>query len=112
MGPFGVRSGSVQDLFGIHSGSVRNPFGAISDQNFRRRKLKNSKILKKVRPSPPRQGPSSRRPEPTARRAPAAAATAAQIENCCKKSFRGEPRNQIALDGYKIDTAVWIWLIT
>ena len=66
----------------VRSGSVWDPFGARSGQ-FRTKipEAKNFKNFQFVRPLPPRRGPSSRRPEPRRPEGPAAAATAAQIEN-------------------------------
>ena len=80
-GPFGVRAGSVRGPFGVRLGSVRAPFGPISDQNFRSQKFKISKIFNLCGRRRRGGGPQAALPSPAARRAPAAAATAAQIEN-------------------------------
>ena len=68
--PFGIRSGTIRDPFGIHSGSVPTHFGPKSSEP----KIQNFQF---VRPSPFMAAV----PSPAARRAPAAAAMAAQIEN-------------------------------
>ena len=59
-GPREVRARSVRDPFGVRSGSVRANLGP----KFSEPKIQNFKNFQIVRPSPPRRGPSSRRPEP------------------------------------------------
>ena len=76
-----VRSGSARGPFGVRSGSVRAPFGPISDQNFRSQKFKISKIFNLCGRRRRGGGPQAALPSPAARRAPAAAATVAQVEN-------------------------------
>ena len=81
--------GSVQGPFGIRSGSVRGPFGICLGQ-FRAQisGAKNSKFQNNFNLCG-RRGrggdPLAAVPSPAAWRAPAAAATSAQIENFCEK---------------------------
>ena len=81
----------VRGPFGVRSGSVRDPFGPISDQKFRSQKFQNFKISKIFNLCGRRRrggGPLAVVPSPATQRAPAAAATAAQIEKFLRKSFR------------------------
>ena len=83
-GPFGVRTGSVRAPFGLRSGSVRADFGP----KFSDPKIHNFKIFDLCGRRRRGGGPQAALPSPAARRAPAAAATAAQIENFCEKFFK------------------------
>ena len=78
----------VRDPFGVCSGSVGAPFEPISDQNCRSQTYKISKIFNLCGRRRRGGGPLAAVPSPAARRAPAAAATAAQIENFCEKFFK------------------------
>ena len=70
-----------RDLFGIRLGSVRNPFVPILDQNFRSQKFKISKIFELCGRRRRGGGPPGGGARDGGLRAPATAATAAQIEN-------------------------------
>ena len=78
--PLGVPLGSVRDLFGIRSGQFRTKISET--QNF-----KISKIFTLCGRRRRSGGPLAAFPSPVARRAPAAAATAAQIENILSTVF-------------------------
>ena len=71
---------SVRSSFGVRSGSVRDPFWSIPDQNFGSKNLKISKTFNLCSRRRRGRGPLAVIPSPAAWRAPAAAATAAQIE--------------------------------
>ena len=80
--------GDVRDPFGIHSGfrsdSVRANFGP----KFSEPKIKISENFNLCASRRRRgRGPLAAVPSPVARRAPAAAATAAQIEDFCEVFF-------------------------
>ena len=72
--PFGVRSGFVRGAFGVRSGQFRS-------------KISGAKILKfqKFSICAAVAAPLAAIPSPAARKAPAAAATAAQIDIFCDK---------------------------
>ena len=75
--------------FGIRSGSVWINFRPISDQNFRSQKFLISKVFNLCgRRRCGGRGPLAAVPSPAAQRAPAAAATAAQIENFCESFWQ------------------------
>ena len=78
MGPFGFRSGSVPNI-GLRSGSIRAPFGIRSEQFrtkiFGAKNFENSNIFDFCGRRPRGGGPLAAVPSP------AAAATAAQIQN-------------------------------
>ena len=75
-------SGSVRDPFGLRSGQFRTKiFGA--------KNLKFQKNLNLCSPGRRGGGPLAAVPGPAARRAPAAAATAAQFENFLKLKIFG-----------------------
>ena len=76
-GSFGVRSGSVRDPFGARSGPARANFGP----KFSEPKIQNFKKFQSVRPSRRGGVPLAAAPSPDTWRAPAAAVTAAQMEN-------------------------------
>ena len=81
---FSGRSGSVRNLFGIRSGSVWANFGRKCSEPT---KFKISKVFYLCGRRRRRGDLLAAVPSPAARRAPAAAATAAQIENFCEKFF-------------------------
>ena len=77
-GSFGVRSRSVRDPFGVRSGQFQTQ---ISEAN----NFKITKIFDLCGRRRRGGGPLAAIPSPAARRALAAAAMAAQIENFCEK---------------------------